>query len=91
MRTENVVKLAAAANDTDDLKAFLVFPDGETSARISHVRLGYATDVTVVLDLGLPRFAWTMDHGTIAAVEDIEETLGAVRHRLVMRDAACRP
>ncbi|GAA4224178.1 hypothetical protein GCM10022254_03070 [Actinomadura meridiana] len=91
VRREHVVKLAAAANDTGDLKSYLICPDGEMSARISESRSGHTTEVTAILHDGLQLFAWTTDHGTIGSVEDIAGTLGAVRHRLVMRDSTCRP
>lgn len=90
VRREHVVKLAAVANSTSDLTAYIVRLDGEISVEISHDQFGHSAEVTVILHCGFPRFAWTTDHDTIGAVDDITATLGVVRHELVMRSATCR-
>ncbi|MGI5200658.1 hypothetical protein ACQEU6_03515 [Spirillospora sp. CA-108201] len=86
VRREHVIKLAAVANSRTELVGRLVRPDGELAAEISQAPSGHATEVTVIIYQGVPCFAWAADHEAIAAVEDIAETLTAVRHRLAMQE-----
>ncbi|MGI5206567.1 hypothetical protein ACQEU6_33975 [Spirillospora sp. CA-108201] len=80
------LKLAAVANSRTELVGRLVRPDGELAAEISQAPSGHATEVTVIIHQGVPCFAWAADHEAIAAVEDIAETLEAVRRRFAMQE-----
>ena len=86
VRREHVIKLAAVANSRTELVGRLVRPNGELAAEISQATSGHAVEVTVIIHQGVPCFAWAADHEAIAAVEDITQTLAAVRHRLAMQE-----